>query len=113
MNKVLVLWDCVVTFGCLGSKGGIEVKGLVRNDSRFKRRILLFGLQLLPVNGGEKTMSEKVVYSIRTCTENKWVNRPSSNSFLSFKERKIPLCIFNYVRIRPYVRKKTFEQQAI
>ena len=84
MNKVLVLWDCVVTFGCLGSKGGIEVKGLVRNDSRFKRRILLFGLQLLPVNGGEKTMSEKVVYSIRTCTENKWVEHTVRNlHFLS------------------------------
>ena len=80
------------TFGRLGSKGGIEVEGLIRNDSGFKGRILLFCLQLLPVNGGEKTMSEKVVYSIRTCTENKWV---SSCNLRKAKKRRPTNSIVN------------------
>ena len=55
-----------LTFRSLGRKCRIKIEGFVRNYCRLEWRILLFLPQLVPIDFGEETVVEDIVYTILT-----------------------------------------------
>ena len=61
--------DDFLTFRRLGGKGRIKIEGLVGHNGRFKGRILLLLLELVPINGSKKAMLKEFFDAVWTCNQ--------------------------------------------
>ena len=67
----IILSFSPLTFRSLGRKCRIEIEGFVRNYCRLEWRILLFLPQFVPIDFGEETVVEDIVYTILTWNQKK------------------------------------------